>query len=54
MISKNQWPAFNIDRGNINAVVFLYLKKVFHTVDRTISLSKLGAYGIQDNAYNWF
>ena len=33
--ATDNWP-FNIDRSNVNAVVFLYLKKAFDTVDHDI------------------
>ena len=33
--ATDNW-AFNIDRGNVNAVVFLDFKKAFDTVDRDI------------------
>ena len=48
--------AFNTDRGNVNAVVFLDLKKAFDTVDHDVLLAKLSLYvpGIQESAYDLF
>ena len=46
--------AYNIDRGKINAVVFLDFKKAFCTVDHEILLSKLNLYGINGIANQWF
>ena len=51
--ADNNW-AFNIDRGNVNAVVFLVLKKAFDTVDHDIVLSKMNLYRIQRTALDWF
>jgi len=53
MEATDNW-AFNIDRGYVNAVVFLDLKKAFDTVDHDILLSKMNFYGIQETALDWF
>jgi sarcosine oxidase/L-pipecolate oxidase len=43
----------NIDRGLLNGVVFIDLKKAFDTIDYNILLSKLKAYGVDDLAQSW-
>ena len=51
--ATDSW-ALDIDRGNVNAVVFLDLKKAFATVNHGVLLGKLSLYGIQESAYDWF
>ena len=51
--ATDSW-AFDTDRGNVNAVVFLDLKKAFDTVDHDVPLANLSLYGIQESANNWF
>ena len=49
----NQWY-YNIDRGMINGVLFLDLKRAFDTVDHNILLTKLSFLGICDKTLHWF
>ena len=46
--------ALDIDCGNVNAVVFLDLKKAFDSVDHGVLVGKLSLYEIQESAYDWF
>ena len=51
--ATDSW-AFNIDRGYVNAVVFLDLKTAFDTVDHEILLTKMNRCGIQGRTLDWF
>ena len=43
-----------MDKGLINGVVFLDVKKAFETVYHDILIKKLEFYGIKNNTLRWF
>jgi retron-type reverse transcriptase len=48
----NEWLC-NIDKGLINGVLFLDLKKAFDTVNHDILIEKLKLYGFQKQSLSW-
>ena len=51
--AEDNW-AYNINQGNVTAVVFLDLKKTFDTVDHDSLCSKLKFYCIDGISHSWF
>ena len=51
--TNDNWRV-NIDRGLLNGVIFIDLKKAFDTIDHEIILKKLTKYGFDQAALKWF
>ena len=51
--STNEWLE-NMDKGLMNGVLFLDLKKAFDTVNHEILLHKLELYGVRRRSQEWF
>ena len=51
--TSDNW-CVNIDRGLLNGVIFIDLRKAFDTIDHKIILQKLTKYGVDQDALKWF
>ena len=51
--TSNNW-CVNVDKGLLNSVIFIDLKKTFDTIDRKLILQKLAKYGLDQDALKWF
>ena len=51
--TSNNW-CVNVDKGLLNGVIFIDLKKAFDTIDHEIILQKLAKYGVDQDALKLF
>ena len=54
LLETNDNWCVNIDRGLLNGVIFIDLRKAFDTIDHEIILKKLTKYGVDQDALKWF
>ena len=53
LLEANDNWCVNIDRGLLNGVIFVDLKKAFDTIDHEIILKKVTKYGVDQDALKW-
>ena len=49
---SNNW-CVNVDKGVLNGIIFIDLKKAFDTIDHEIILQKLAKYWVDQDALKW-
>ena len=54
LLETNDNWCVNVDRGLLNGVIFIDLRKAFDTIDHEIILKKLTKYGVDQDALKWF
>ena len=54
MLETNDNWCVNIDKGLLNGVILIDLKKAFDAIDHEIILKKLTKYGVDQDALKWF
>ena len=54
MLGANDNWCVNIDKGLLNGVMLIDLKKAFDAIDHEIILKKLTTYGVDQDAPKWF
>ena len=54
MLEANDNWCVNIDKGLLNGVILIDLKKAFDAIDHEIILKKLTKYGVDQDALKWF
>ena len=54
LLETNDSWCVNIDRGLLNGVIVIDLKKAFDAIDHEIILKKLAKYGVDQDALKWF
>ena len=54
LLETNDNWCVNIDKGLLNGVIFIDLKKAFDAIDHQMILKKLTKYGVDQDTLKWF